>query len=138
MITEMYHQKSSGNYIFSDGFRQNWICFTRSDSINVNKRFYGDPFSLLCASNTNMEVVEPTLVTLLDNRVLLFFVRFIIRNFSLKCKCSVFRYIHFFYCVIFNKKTFLGRVLLISLFGHVTQSLCEEVCMWNLRKNSCS
>ena len=66
----------------------------------------------------NMEVVEPTLVTLLGKRALLFFVRFIIRNFSLKC--SVFRFIHFCCCVIFNKKTFLGRVLLISLFGYVT------------------
>ena len=67
----------------------------------------------------NTEVIEPTLVTLVGTWVLYYFVRFIIRNLNIKC--SIFRFIHFCCCVIFsNKKAFLGRVLLISLFGHMT------------------
>ena len=67
----------------------------------------------------NMEVIEPTLVTLVGTRALYYFVRFIIRNFSVKC--SIFRFLHFCcWVIISNKKVFLGRVLLISLFGHIT------------------
>ena len=65
------------------------------------------------------EVIEPALVALVGTQALFCLVRFIIRNLSIKC--SIFRFIHFCCCVIIsNKKAFLGRVLLISLFGHVT------------------
>ena len=85
----------------------------------------------------NMEVIEPTLVTLVGTQALFHFVRFIIRNLSIVC--SISRFIHFCCCVtISNKKAFFGRVLLISLFGHVTQILYEEVSMWNLQKDSYS
>ena len=74
------------------------------------------PYSPLCTTTMNMEVIEPTLVMLIDTWTLLYFVRFTIRNFSLKC--SIFRFIHFCCCVVIsNKKAFLGRVLLISLFA---------------------
>ena len=85
----------------------------------------------------NTEIIESNLVILVGTRALFYFVRFIIRNLSIKC--SIFRFIHFCCCVITsNKKAFFGRVLLISLFGHVTLRLYEEVSMWNLQKGSCS
>ena len=89
-------------------------------------------------SNTiNTEIIEPTLVTLVGTQVLYYFVRFIIRNLSIKC--FIFRFINFYCCVIISdKKVFLGRVLLISLFGHIIQRLYEEVSMWNLQKDSWS
>ena len=68
----------------------------------------------------NTEVIEPTLVRLFGTQVLYYFVRFIIRNLSLKC--SIFGFILFCCCVIIsNKKALLGRVLLTSFFGHITQ-----------------
>ena len=68
----------------------------------------------------NMKVTEPTAVILVGTWALLFFVRFIIINFS--PKCPKFRFVHFSYCVvIFNKKVFLRGVLFMSLFGYVTE-----------------
>ena len=76
------------------------------------------PYSLLCATTMNMDVTEITLVILVGIWVLLFSVRFIIRNFSLKS--YILRFIHFCYCVIiFHKKAFLVGVLLISLSGYL-------------------
>ena len=65
------------------------------------------------------EIIEATSVTLVGTPDLYYFVRFIISNLSMKC--SIFRFILFCCCVIISdKKAFLGRVLLISLFGHIT------------------
>ena len=76
------------------------------------------PYSLLFANTINTEVIAPTLVTLVGTQVLYYFVRFIIRNLSIKC--SIFRFIHFCCCVIIsNKKVILGRVLLISPFDYI-------------------
>ena len=76
------------------------------------------PYSLLCADTMSTEVIEPTLVRLVGTWALFYFVQLIIRDLSIKC--SIFRFIHFCYVIISNKKEFLGRVLLISLSGHVT------------------
>ena len=66
-----------------------------------------------------MEVSEPTLVISVGIPELLIFVRLIIGILMLNV--LYVRFIHFCCCVnIFNKKAFLGRILLISLFGQVT------------------
>ena len=47
------------------------------------------PYSLVCATTMNMEVIEPTLVILVGTLALLYFVRFIIKIFSLTCSIFV-------------------------------------------------
>ena len=78
----------------------------------------------------NMDVTEITLVILVGIRGLLFSVRFIIIHF---------RFIHFCYCVIiFHKKAFLGRVLLISLFGYLpyVRSFPCGICKKSVNRNA--
>ena len=73
------------------------------------------PYSLLCANTMNTEVIEPTLVTLVGTRVLYYFVRFIIRNLSIKC--SIFR-LYFFAVVLLSlikKRSLVGFCLSHSL-----------------------
>ena len=96
------HQKT---FMFSDVFR---------GCGGVTLGWNGLVISTIAAMN--MKVIEPTLVGFL---VLLLVLRFIFMNFSFKC--SLFRFIFFFYCgVIFTIKVFPRKDMIISLFAHIT------------------